>query len=304
MLQSVIKALQMQEGITLLENAPMRDYSSFQVGGPADVLIQPESAEAFVAARRILREAGVPTTVIGAGSNLLVSDKGIRGAVIRLGKAFSKMTVSDNTITAEAGVMLARLANEALSASLAGLEFASGIPGTLGGAVFMNAGAYGGEMKDVVVETEYLDETGTLRTLRGADHGFVYRGSAFCGTENIILRSKLLLTPGSAEEIRAKMLDFNTRRKDKQPLSFPSAGSTFKRPEGYFAGKLIEDAGLKGFSVGGAQVSKKHAGFVINKSGATAEDIWGLIKEVRARVLDQFGVSLEPEVRMLGEFSE
>ncbi len=302
MLQTVASRLSEQPNVTIQQNSPMKDYTSFQVGGPADLLVCPETVEALVACRRILKEENVPVTVIGAGSNLLVSDTGIRGAVLRLSKPFSNITVEGTTLTAEAGVSLARLANEALAHSLTGLEFASGIPGTLGGAVFMNAGAYGGEMKDVVVETTYLDAEGNLCTVSGDAHGFDYRKSIFCGTENIVLSSRLELTQGNPEEIRATMLDLNGRRKDKQPLNFPSAGSTFKRPAGYFAGKLIEDAGLKGFSVGGAQVSEKHAGFVINKGGATASDIYKLMQEVSRIVFEKFGVTLEPEVRMLGEF--
>lgn len=302
MQSSVLARLKELPQVTIIENAPMKDYTSFQVGGPADLLVCPETAEALAACRRILKEENVPTTVIGAGSNLLVSDSGIRGVVLRLCKPFSKITVEGTSLIAEAGVSLARLANEALSHSLTGLEFASGIPGSLGGAVFMNAGAYGGEMKDVVVETTYLDANGTICRMSGDAHDFGYRKSIFCGTENIILSSRLELKEGNPDEIRATMLDLNGRRKEKQPLNFPSAGSTFKRPTGYFAGKLIEDAGLKGFSVGGAQVSEKHAGFVINKGGATAGDIYKLMQEVSRIVFEKFGVSLEPEVRMLGDF--
>ena len=302
MLQTVANRLSRQPDVIIQQNSPMKNITSFQVGGPADLLVCPETVDALIACRRILKEGNIPTTVIGAGSNLLVSDAGIRGAVLRLAKPFSRITVDGNTVTAEAGVSLARLANEALAHSLTGLEFASGIPGSLGGAVFMNAGAYGGEMKDVVIETTYIDAEGNIEAVSGEAHGFGYRKSIFCGTENIILSSRLVLAKGNPDKIRATMLDLNGRRKEKQPLNFPSAGSTFKRPTGYFAGKLIEDAGLKGFTVGGAQVSEKHAGFVINKGSATADDIYKLMQEVSRIVFEKFGVTLEPEVRMLGEF--
>ena len=301
-MQKLIQTLK-STGAIVIENAPMSEYTSFEIGGPADLLIEPGSKESLAFCFKALKEAGIKPTIIGAGSNLLVSDQGIRGAVIRLGKAMSRVTVNENTITAEAGVSLARLANEALSAGLSGLEFASGIPGTLGGAVFMNAGAYGGEMKDVVEETEYLTKDGTLATVSGEEHAFGYRHSFFSENGGIVLGSKMILSPKDPEEIRATMLDFNTRRKEKQPLSFPSAGSFFKRPEGHFAGKLIEDAGLKGTTVGGAQISEKHAGFVINIGNATAQDVCNLMKLVREKILSETGVTLEPEVRMLGDFS-
>ena len=246
-MQKLIAKLSTQKDITIRENAPMCEYTSFQIGGPADLLIEPATKDALENCCRFLAEEGITPLVIGAGSNLLVADSGIRGVVLHLAKPLNRISVEGEYITAEAGVSLAKLAAEALSASLSGLEFASGIPGSLGGAVFMNAGAYGGEMKDVVIETEYLTKDGTLATVRGEDHNFSYRHSIFSEEGGIVLSSRMKLTPGNPEDIRALMLELNTKRKDKQPLSFPSAGSFFKRPEGHFAGKLIEEAGSCGF---------------------------------------------------------
>ncbi len=303
-MQKLIAKLREQKNLTMRQNAPMAEYTSFQIGGPADLLLEPATKEALISCYRILAEEGITPLILGAGSNILVSDSGIRGAVIRLAKPLNQVKVEGEYITAEAGVSLAKLAAEALSASLSGLEFASGIPGSLGGAVFMNAGAYGGEMKDVVVETEYLAKDGNVATVTGEAHNFSYRHSFFSETGGIVLSSRMKLTPGKQEDIRALMLDLNARRKDKQPLSFPSAGSFFKRPEGHFAGKLIEDAGLKGTTFGGAQISEKHAGFVINTGEATAKDVCDLMNFVKKTVLEKYGVTLEPEVRMIGDFSD
>ncbi len=303
-MEQLIKNLREIPDTAVITQAPMREYTSFQIGGPAEVLVQPETIESLCRCFKILQQSGIKPTVIGAGSNLVVSDKGIAGVVLRLAKPMSRITVEGNMLTAEAGVSLAQLAASAQKSGLSGLEFASGIPGTLGGAVFMNAGAYGGEMKDVVIETDYLAEDGTLKTLARDAHQFAYRRSAFSGTACIILRSRLQLTPGDPNKIRETMRELNSRRKEKQPLNYPSAGSFFKRPEGYFAGKLVEDAGLKGLSCGGAQISEKHAGFMINTGGATAKDVRSLMSQVQKIVYEQFGVSLEPEVRFLGDFSE
>ncbi len=302
-METLIAKLKTQNDITLRKDAPMCEYTSFQIGGPADLLVQPETTQALVNCCRIFKEEGIRPQIIGSGSNLLVSDRGIRGVVLRLAKPFSKVEIKGCEIIAEAGISLAPLAVKAQNAGLSGLEFASGIPGTLGGAIFMNAGAYGGEMKQIVMETEFLDEDGTIKTLSGDDHAFGYRKSAFSGTNRIILRSRLRLTPGDPEVIRETMRDLNSRRKEKQPLSFPSAGSFFKRPEGYFAGKLVEDAGLKGASIGGAQISEKHAGFMINTGGATAKDVCDLMTFVQKTVQEKFGIALEPEVRFMGDFS-
>lgn len=239
---------------------------------------------------------------MGNGSNLLVSDKGYRGVVIQLWKNFSDIETEDNTITVKAGALLSKVAAEALEESLTGMEFASGIPGTMGGAVMMNAGAYGGEMKDIIREVTVLTREGELLTLSKEEMNFGYRTSVVKEKGYVVISAELQLRKGDREEIRKVMDELKERRVTKQPLDMPSAGSTFKRPEGYFAGKLIMDAGLRGFSVGGAQISEKHCGFVVNKGDATAADVLGLIGEVQKRVQEKFGVALEPEVKFLGEF--
>ncbi len=302
-MDTLVAKLNSLSDITLRKNAPMCEYTSFQIGGPADLLVQPETMESLTACCRILQEEGIRPEVIGSGSNLLVSDRGIRGVVLRLAKPFNKVEIRGHELVAEAGISLALLAVKAQNAGLSGLEFASGIPGTLGGAIFMNAGAYGGEMKQVVMETEFLDEDGSIKTVVGKEHKFSYRKSVFTGTNCVILRSRLQLIPGDPERIFETMRDLNGRRKEKQPLNFPSAGSFFKRPEGYFAGKLVEDAGLKGVSVGGAQISEKHAGFMINTGGATAKDVCDLMAYVQKVVFETSGVTLEPEIRFMGDFS-
>ena len=232
----------------------------------------------------------------------MVSDKGYRGVVIQLWKNFSDIETEDNTITVKAGALLSKVAAEALEESLTGMEFASGIPGTMGGAVMMNAGAYGGEMKDIIREVTVLTREGELLTLSKEEMNFGYRTSVVKEKGYVVISAELQLRKGDREEIRKVMDELKERRVTKQPLDMPSAGSTFKRPEGYFAGKLIMDAGLRGFSVGGAQISEKHCGFVVNKGDATAADVLGLIGEVQKRVQEKFGVALEPEVKFLGEF--
>ena len=283
---------------SIICDAPMQKHTSFKIGGNADFVVLPESVDEIKNLIKLLKENKIRYTVIGNGSNLLVDDKGIRGVVVKLAKNFSKITCEDNAITSQSGALLSKLANVALENSLTGLEFASGIPGTLGGAVVMNAGAYGGEMKDVVVKTTYIDKDGDIKTVEGDGHGFGYRKSVF-GADDIILESVLTLSEGKKEEISAKMNELNGQRKLKQPLEFASAGSTFKRPEGYFAGKLIEDAGLKGYKIGGAQVSQKHSGFVINDGTATSEDVLKLIEYIQKTVYEKFGVNLETEVRYI-----
>ena len=280
--------------------ASMSEYTSFKIGGAADVLVQPSSAEQIQAILRICGEYETLYTVIGNGSNLLVSDDGIRGVVIMIGGSFSDVCVNGDVITAQSGAMLSKIASTAAANGLSGLEFASGIPGTLGGALFMNAGAYGGEMKDVVLRTEYLTHIGEICAVEGDAHMFRYRGSMFSDNGHIILQSEMRLVRGDEQEIRAKMSELNAKRRDKQPLNLPSAGSTFKRPKDNFAGTLIEQCGLKGYSIGGAQVSEKHAGFVVNTGGATALDVMRLMEHVQNTVYRQCGVMLEPEVRMLG----
>ena len=283
------------------KNEPMKLHTTFRIGGPADVYAEPESAEELAELISVCEGSGTPYLVIGHGSNLLVGDGGFRGTVICLGKAFGDIRVDGGCIEAQAGALLGTVANAALEHSLAGMEFASGIPGSVGGALVMNAGAYGGEIKDILESAEILETDGSRCVVTAEELELGYRTSNILPLGRTVLSARFRLSKGDPEEISAKMKDLNGRRKEKQPLEYPSAGSTFKRPEGYFAGKLIEDAGCKGLTVGGAQVSEKHAGFVINIGDATAEDVEELIRQVQKRVLDQSGVMLEPEIKMTGE---
>ncbi len=282
----------------LRENEPMKPHCSFRIGGPAEIFAEPGSEAELCALWRFLHVAGTPVTVIGNGTNLLVHDEGVRGVVVHLGERFARIDRTDGGLRAAAGVTLARLANAAKEYGLSGLEFAHGIPGSLGGAVMMNAGAYGGEMKDVVASVRYLDHGGEVRET--AEPGFSYRRSRFADSGELILGAALRLAPDDPAAIRARMMERGARRSASQPLDRPSAGSTFKRPATGYAAALIEQAGLKGFAIGGAQVSEKHAGFVVNTGGATCDDILTLIRLVRDTVLEKTGVLLEPEVRMLG----
>ena len=279
---------------------PMERYTTFRIGGPADVMFFPETPQEILVAQALATESGVPVTVIGCGSNLLVSDAGIRGLVIALGKPFARIEVRDDTIFAQAGARLSAVANAALAHGLTGLEFASGIPGSVGGGVYMNAGAYGGQLSDVLTEVELLRDGMAVR-VPASEMDFGYRHSAAMESGALITGATFALQPGDPEQIRARMDDLNGRRRDKQPLEYPSAGSTFKRPEGHFAGALIEQAGLKGCRIGGAMVSEKHAGFIVNVGNATAQDVFELIMRVQHTVLDRSGVWLEPEVRLIGE---
>lgn len=281
---------------------PMSKHTTFRIGGPADFYLCPHSTKEVQQTVQICKEENLPYFILGNGSNLLVSDKGYRGVIIQLWKNFSDISVKDCCITAKAGALLSKVAAEALEEGLTGMEFASGIPGTIGGAVFMNAGAYGGEMKDIIKEVKVLDDQGEVRVLSNEEMKLGYRTSIVKEKGYTVLSAVLQLKKGEVSVIRETMEDLKNRRTSKQPLDMPSAGSTFKRPEGYFAGKLIMDSGLRGFSVGGAQVSEKHCGFVVNKGGATAEDVTALIREVQRRVKEKFGVELETEVRFLGEF--
>ena len=284
-------------------NEPMMKHTSFRAGGAARWFAVPETAEELKAVLAACRKADTPWYVIGNGSNLLVSDKGFPGVIISTDK-FDRLEVNGTEISVGAGVMLSKLANTAYKAGLTGLEFAAGIPGTVGGACVMNAGAYGSEMINVLKSVTVLTPEGNVETLPAEMLELGYRTSVIPKKGYLVLEAVMSLEEGNMEESKALMDDLAFRRKDKQPLEFPSAGSTFKRPAGHFAGKLIEDCGLKGFTVGGAQVSEKHAGFVINKGGATASDIYNLCKEVEKRVKAEFGVSLEMEVKLLGEFEE
>ena len=285
-------------GIEYLKNEPMKKHTSFKIGGEADLFVMPKNAEETVEAVMIAENSGLPVTVVGNGSNLLVSDYGIEGMVICLEKS-AGIKIDGCTVHAQSGAMLSRLASECAANSLTGAEFAAGIPGSIGGAVFMNAGAYGGEIKDIVKKVTAL-YGGEIKTFTAEECDFGYRKSIFAEGGYIILEAEFELKPGKEEEIRDIMKELAARRRDKQPLEFPSAGSTFKRPDGYFAGTLIESAGLKGFSVGGAQVSEKHAGFVINKGGATCEDVKALIEAVKKKVYDNSRVILEEEIKAVG----
>jgi len=286
---------------TFRENEAMKAHTSFRIGGPADILVIPADAEQLEKVVAEVRAEGLPLTVIGNGSNVLVKDKGIRGVVVKLGNALKKMECKDDRLVAESGVSLAAVSNKAAACGLTGLEFAVGIPGSLGGAVFMNAGAYDGEMEKVVTKVTALATDGTIKIFKREDLDFSYRHSALQDNGAIIIEIEMQLAKGDDEAIRAKMTDFTNRRTTKQPLDVPNAGSMFRRPVGYYAGTLIEEAGLKGYSVGGAQVSTKHAGFVVNVGDATAADVLQLISDVQAKVYAYAGVRLEPEVRIYGE---
>ena len=284
------------------QNEPMKNHTTFRVGGPADIFLTP-SAEELPAVLSVCREEQMPVTVIGNGSNLLVGDQGIRGVVICIGFGMRGIRVDGEKIFLEAGVTLAAAAQQAAKAGLTGLEFASGIPGTFGGAVVMNAGAYGGEMKDVIVSVRVISEDGEIITLSKEELDLSYRHSVIPERGYLVIDGELLLTrEKDPDQITERMEELKKKRIEKQPLEYPSAGSTFKRPEGYFAGKLIMDAGLRGFSVGGAAVSEKHCGFVINKGNATAADICALMDEVTRIVKEKYAVTLEPEVKKVGEF--
>ncbi len=286
---------------TILMDEPMSKHTTFRIGGNADMFVSPEVAD-VPQIMDLVNEYQVPVTIIGNGSNLLVGDKGIRGLVVSFGKAAEYVKVEGNRITAGAGTLLSKIAAEALKNGLAGFEFAAGIPGSLGGALVMNAGAYGGEMKDVLVSAKVLTTDGKVIELSAEELDLSYRHSCIPEKKYIVLEVTIELQKGDEEVIREMMTDFRNRRLDKQPLEYPSAGSTFKRPEGYFAGKLIQDADLRGYTVGGAQVSEKHCGFVVNKGGATAADVCKLIEDVKEKVYEQFQVEMEPEVKMIGEF--
>lgn len=288
-------------GSGIFMEEPMKKHTTFRVGGPADVLVQPDET-ALEAILALCRQYHVSYSFIGNGSNLLVGDKGIRGVVIEMTDPMGNIEVDGTKITAQAGAMLSKIANTAASNGLGGMEFAAGIPGSVGGAVVMNAGAYGGEMKDIIEKVYVLDENGAQLELDRDALDLGYRHSCIPEKKYIVTKVVLELVPRNEAEIRSEMKELNEKRAEKQPLQYPSAGSTFKRPEGYFAGKLIMDAGLRGYQVGGAQVSEKHCGFVINKGDATAADICQLMQDVADKVQAQFGVVLEPEVKMIGEF--
>jgi len=285
----------------IAENALLRDYTSMRVGGPADLLISPAGEEEAVRVLQLAQQEGIPVCLLGNGSNLLVSDEGFRGVVLHLGKNFSAVTCSENHITAQAGAMLSATARAAADNSLEGLAFAGGIPGSVGGAVFMNAGAYGGEIAQVFHRARVYTQ-GSVREFNCEQMDFRYRHSALMDSDGVLLSAEFLLHLGNKDEINTQMADYNARRRDKQPLQYPSCGSFFKRPAGHFAGALIEQAGLKGFAIGDAQVSEKHAGFIINRGHATAAQVYALMRHVQQAVHQSSGVMLEPEVRLIGRF--
>lgn len=282
------------------KDVPMKMYSSFRTGGNAKIMLCPKDEKSLYEAVKICQKANIRPFILGNGTNILVSDRGIDNVVIHIGKGFDEIElVDETTVRCQAGCSLMKLCRFALEKGLSGLEFAYGIPGTVGGAMYMNAGAYGGEMKDVAVSCDYITFDGEKGTFFGDEMELSYRRSAFSDSDKIIVSALIKLEKGSKTEIEKKMNELMARRKDKQPVEFPSAGSTFKRPEGLFAGKLIEECGLRGKSIGGAQVSEKHCGFIINKNNATSEDIMDLIDFVRDEVLEQKGVMLEPEVKIV-----
>lgn len=300
-MDNLLSALKAKQPGQVLVQEPMSQHTSFHIGGPADILVIPSSVQGLLQVLELARTWQVPVTVIGNGTNLLVRDKGIRGLVIKLGNAIKEWQVESSRITFSSGLSLAMAAHVALDAGLTGMEFAAGIPGSVGGAIYMNAGAYGGEMKNIVTEVTVLDRQGQTRIIPAGEMCFGYRSSAIQGTENLILAATVQLQPGDPEKITAKMADLAARRRDKQPLELPSAGSTFKRPAGNFAGTLIDKAGLKGFSVGDAQVSVKHAGFIVNTGHASCADVLQLITAVQEKVFASAGIHLEPEVLIIGE---
>lgn len=283
-----------------LKDEPMKLHTTFRIGGPADCFLTPESAGQLSEVISFCRKEKIPYFVMGNGSNLLVSDKGIEGVVIDIAGKLKNAETEGTNLTADAGILMSKLARTALEAGLSGLEKASGIPGTLGGAVYMNAGAYGFEMKDVIKSVTYMDEELNIKKAFLPELGFGYRKSMFTGRKCVILAAQMELVSEDKEQIRSEMAVYTEKRTTKQPLNMPSAGSVFKRPEGYFAGALIEQAGLKGYSVGGAEVSEKHAGFIVNRKNASADDVLKLIEHIKKTVFEKFSVMLEPEIRMIG----
>ncbi len=289
-----------QNNINFALNEPMKNHTSFKIGGNADIFISPKNINECSDVILECNNEKIPYIIVGRGSNLLVRDEGIKGVVISISNSFSEIkALSDTVLCCQAGASLASVCSFALENSLTGMEFAYGIPGNIGGAIYMNAGAYGGEMKDIVVSCEYLDQNGKLQTISAEELDFSYRHSFFSDKNYIIVSVTLELKKGNAEEIKEKMTDILKRRKEKQPLEFPSAGSTFKRPEGSYASLLVDECGLKGMRVGDAQVSEKHAGFIINRANATAKDVLELIEKVQTIVKEKTGYYLEPEVKVI-----
>jgi len=283
------------------ENVPLKKYTTFEVGGPADLFLVPKNGKALKRLTKIIKKNNSNYFVLGKGSNIIVGDKGYRGIIIYTGQ-LNDIQVLDNKIVAQSGATLKELSDIALENSLTGIEFACGIPGSLGGAVFMNAGAYGGEMNNIIKTATAVNNKGKEVTFKNEELNLSYRNSIFQDNDYIILKAVIQLKKGNQQEIKKQVDTLNKKREQKQPLEYPSAGSSFKRPEGYYTGPLIEKANMKGYQIGGAQVSKKHAGFIINKDNATAEDIVNLIKKIQKEVYKISGVELEPEPKFLGEF--
>ncbi len=285
----------------VLFDEPMKNHTSFKIGGPADVMIIPRNEEELIEAVKLCRENNVDLYIMGNGSNLLVKDGGMRGAVIKINEDLNNINIVGNTINCEAGALLTGVSRAAMANSLTGIEFANGIPGSIGGAVTMNAGAYGGEMKDIIKSVRVLDTMNNIQEYTNEEMNFRYRGSRVVDENLIVLSIKIELKPGNYDEIEAVMKDLTFKRTSKQPLELPSAGSTFKRPVGYFAGKLIEDSGLRGLRLGGAQISQKHCGFVVNIDNATCKDVLQLISVVQKTIRDNYDVELETEIKLIGE---
>ncbi len=286
-------------GAKILYNERIAKYTSFNIGGECDVIVFPNSAECIAEIVSLCRKDGIKYYIFGRCTNVLISDDGLRGVVVMIDGDFSSVRREGNCLICDAGASMTKICTEAKNEGLSGLEFAYGIPGSAGGCLYMNAGAFGGEMKDVVKYCDYLDTDGNIKRMENAKMQLSYRHSVFCGSGKVILSICYELTEGDKDQIAAKMNEIMTKRRDKQPLEYPSAGSTFKRPEGYFAGKLIEDSGLKGYRVGGAQVSEKHCGFVINRENAAFADVKKIIQDIKDRVLDDSGVELECELLVI-----
>ncbi len=287
----------------VLINEHMSRHTSFKIGGPADVMVIPDKVDRLKEIVKFFITSNTPYMIMGNGTNLLVSDKGIRGVVVKIFDNLEDYSVKDDILEFEAGMLISRASKIALENSLSGLEFAEGIPGTIGGAVTMNAGAYIGEMSMVVLETEYVDNEGQVRMVKGEQHSFSYRTSIIQQTKGIVLKTRLKLKKEEPTKIKSLMDDFNFKRRDKQPLEWPSAGSVFKRPAGHFVGRLIDDCGLRGYGIGGAQISDKHSGFIINRGSATCGDVLALIKHIQNTVKQKYDVQLEPEIRIIGDFT-
>jgi UDP-N-acetylmuramate dehydrogenase len=300
-MKKIINKLNKIDSLNVEENVPLKNYTTFKVGGPADIFLTPKNENALLELIKVIQDINTPYFVLGEGSNVIVGDKGYRGIIIYTGE-LDKVLAHENNIKAQSGATLKDITKIALENSLAGMEFACGIPGSLGGAVFMNAGAYGGEMNDIIINVSAVNNKGKKVILDKEELELSYRNSIFQEKNYIILDATMELNYGDKDQIKERMDVLNQKRQNKQPLEYPSAGSSFKRPENHYTGPLIEKAKMKGYQIGGAQVSEKHAGFIINKGDATAKDILNLIKKIQKEVYEISGVKLKPEPKFLGEF--